>query len=114
MQFRMKIIDKIDDMNGYIYVIEFESTDVDINAREGQRVDVKCVTEDTEPFYYIIDPGIYCVDSNSEPVFVDSYFEESQLLNQAIELIQAAEQNNQLFPKQGVRAMKGSPSPFWE
>lgn len=90
----MKIIDKIDDLNGYIYVIEFESTDVNIKAEEGQRVDVKCVTEDTEPFYYIISPGIYYVDSNDEPVFVDSYFDESQLLDQAIELILTVEQNN--------------------
>lgn len=87
----MKIIEKIDDLNGYIYVIEFESTDVNIKAEDGQRIDVKYVAEDTEPFYYIMSPGIYYVDSNNEPVFVDSYFEESQLLDQAIELIQAAE-----------------------
>lgn len=90
-RFKMKIIEKIDDLNGYIYVIEFESTDVNIKAEDGQRIDVKYVTEDTEPFYYIMSPGIYYVDSNNEPVFVDSYFEESQLLGQAIELIQAAE-----------------------
>lgn len=30
----MTIIDQIDDITGYIYVIEFESTDIDTNESE--------------------------------------------------------------------------------
>ncbi len=86
----MKIIDKIDDINGYIYVIEFESTDIDTNEIKKRRVDVKCVCDeniddkDVDPYYYIMDPGVYYVGEDNEPVFVESNIKETQLLNQAI------------------------------
>ncbi len=86
----MKIIDKINDLNGYIYVIEFETHQKNTGKTVARRVDVKCVTETIEPYYYIMDPGVYYLDKNNEPVFVESNIEETQMLNHAIELIQSA------------------------
>jgi hypothetical protein len=89
----MKIIEKIDDITGYIYVIEFDSTDIDTGEVIKRRVDVKYVCDenidgkDVDPYYYIMEPGVYYVDENKEPVFVESNIKETQLLNQAIRTI---------------------------
>ncbi len=90
----MKIIDKIDDITGYIYVIEFESTNVGTNKINKRRFDVKYVCDenvdgkDAEPYFYVMEPGVYYVDEDNQPVFVESNIKETQLLNQAIKLIQ--------------------------
>lgn len=90
----MKIIEKIDDITGYIYVIEFESTDIDTKEIKRRRFDVKYVYDENidgkekDPYYYIMDPGVYYVGEDNEPVYVESNIKEAQLLNQAIKLIQ--------------------------
>ena len=89
----MKIIDKIDDIIGYIYVIEFESTDIDTNEIKKRRVDVKYICDenvdgkDVDPYYYIMDPGVYYIGEDNEPVYVESNIKETQLLKQAIRVI---------------------------
>lgn len=90
----MKIIEKLDDINGYIYVIEFESNDVDTYEIKKRRVDVKYVSDenvddkDIVPYYYIMDPGVYYIDANNEPVYIESSIKETQLLTEAIKIIQ--------------------------
>ncbi len=89
----MKMIDKIDDITGYIYVIEFLATDIDTKEINKRRVDVKYVCDenvdgkDVEPYFYIMDPGVYYVGENNEPVYIESNIKENQLLDQAIRLI---------------------------
>ena len=90
---KMKIINKIDDITGYIYVIEFESTDIDTKEIKKRRFDVKYVYDENidgkeeNPYFYIMDPGVYYLDENNEPVYIESNIKETQLLKQAIRVI---------------------------
>ena len=77
----MRILEKIDDITGYIYVIELCSL---------KRVDIKEVTheQDNVPYYYILEAGVYHLVDN-EPVYENTTYDEDKLLSEAISLIKS-------------------------